>query len=335
MDTQLASLWNTAWQSLTDLAGSTAYASTVLQAFGSEQGVSPEDLEGLRQGLLAEGRLGLTLEEQAEGETLGWDPLTGVIRLEAALLAEGADPQLAQRRLVEEIGRAIDAQLNGGTGAWGQAGARTFANLLLGAATGEAAPSLSAPEAITLQDSSAQDSFTASSGSLLASDPESARLRYGLEGASATSQTVHGVVYDLSKAGAYGTLYLNSSTGQYRFQPRSDWQLNAQSSSGSDTFQLSVSDGASSTSTALVVNFSGSHEAPEQYVVIDDAAPVLTAEAQSLWEQALTNASQRLAELVSNPNRDALLNDVFGNAGTESATFEANKQALLDTISGL
>ncbi|MFN6133497.1 MAG: hypothetical protein ACK46L_11465 [Synechococcaceae cyanobacterium] len=205
---------------------------------------------------------------------------------------------------------------------------------MLGPAAGEAAPSLSSAPVIVLQDTAAQDSFAPTSGALIASDPEAARLRYGLGGASSAGLSLDGVGYDLSKAGAYGTLYLNSSTGQYRFQPKSDWTLNALSSSGSDSFQLSVSDGASSSSTTLLVSFNGSHEAPEQYVVSDDGAPALTATAQSLWEQALTNASQRLAELLTRADRDALLNEVFGRAGSDPATFEANKQALLDTISG-
>jgi hypothetical protein len=196
------------------------------------------------------------------------------------------------------------------------------------------APQLGSLSAISLTDTSAQDSFNASSGSLLASDPEGSSLSYGLEGATASSASFDGISYTLSKAGSYGTLYLNSSTGAYRFQPRSDWQLNALSSSGSESFNLSVTDGSLITSTALLVNFSGSSEAPEQYVLVDDGSPILNADAQALWEQALTNASRELSELLSDPNRDALLADVFARAGTDPAAFEANKQALLATIGG-
>ncbi|MEB3185012.1 MAG: hypothetical protein VKM97_03915, partial [Cyanobacteriota bacterium] len=195
-------------------------------------------------------------------------------------------------------------------------------------------PLLGSLSAISLTDTTAQDAFTATAGTLSASDPEGQALSYGLAGASAVSASFEGVSYDLSKAGAYGTLYLNSISGAYRFQPKSDWQLNALSASGSESFSLSVSDGSSSTSQALLVTFSGSVEAPEQYVLIDDGAPVLSAEAQALWEQSLTAASRTLAELLSRSDRDAILNDVFGNAGTDAAVFEANRQALLAAIGG-
>ena len=73
-------------------------------------------------------------------------------------------------------------------------------------------------------------------------------------------------------------------------------------------------------------------DTPVQYVVVNDGMPVLSAEAASLWDQALTQASAYLAELLTRADRDTLLNNVFGRAGTEATTFEANKQALLEAI---
>ena len=69
-----------------------------------------------------------------------------------------------------------------------------------------------------------------------------------------------------------------------------------------------------------------------QYVEVNDGLPVLSASAASLWDQALTQASAYLAELLTRADRDTLLNEVFGRAGTEATTFEANKQALLEAI---
>jgi VCBS repeat-containing protein len=197
-------------------------------------------------------------------------------------------------------------------------------------------PLLGSLAAIGLIDTAVQDAFAASSGSLSASDPEGQSLSYGLDGATDLSASggvsFAGISYNLSKAGAYGTLYLNSSTGAYRFQPRSDWSLNALSVSGSESFQLSVSDGIVTTSQALLVNFSGSAESPEQYVLVGDGAPLLSATGQALWEQALTNASRTLADLLSRADRDQLLQSVFGNAGSDPAVFDSNRQALLDTL---
>ncbi|MEB3330870.1 MAG: Ig-like domain-containing protein, partial [Synechococcaceae cyanobacterium] len=204
------------------------------------------------------------------------------------------------------------------------------------------APQLGTLAGINLIDTAAQDSFTATAannslGSLSASDPEGQALSYSLSGATALGAapaSFDGLSYDLSKAGSYGTLYLNSSTGAYRFQPRSDWQLNALSSSGTDSFELSVTDGDLTTSSTLLVNFTGSNEAPEQYVLVDDGSPVLSTDGEALWEKALTNASRYLSDLLSNPNREQLLQDVFGNAGTDPAVFAANLQELLNTIGG-
>ncbi|MEB3331123.1 MAG: Ig-like domain-containing protein, partial [Synechococcaceae cyanobacterium] len=200
------------------------------------------------------------------------------------------------------------------------------------------APLLGSLAGIDLVDTTAQDSFKASTGSLSASDPEGSSLTYGLEGGTALSATeaasFEGLSYNLYLAGNYGTLYLNSSTGAWRFQPKSDWQLNALSTSGSESFHLTVSDGSLTSSTPLLVAFSGSNEAPEQYVLVDDGAPVLSAEAQALWEQALTNASRYLSELLNRSDRDALLLQVFGNAGTDAAVFEANSQALISLMGG-
>ncbi|MCP9817134.1 hypothetical protein KBY76_10735, partial [Synechococcus sp. GreenBA-s] len=105
------------------------------------------------------------------------------------------------------------------------------------------------------------------------------------------------------------------------------------SDSGGKNFQLRVSDGISSTSQALLVTFSGSTESPEQYVLADDSAPMLSAAAEALWEQALSNASRTLAELLNRADRDQLLQEVFGKAGTDAATFAANLQALLNSLS--
>ncbi|MFZ0409638.1 MAG: hypothetical protein WAM11_16235, partial [Cyanobium sp.] len=195
-----------------------------------------------------------------------------------------------------------------------------------------AGPTLRTPDTITLTDTPGADGFSASTGSLAGSDPEGSALSYGLEGASAVTSSFEGVNYDLSKAGAYGTLYLNSSTGHYRFQPAGDFALNAISASGSESFVFTSSDGSLTSSTPLLLSFSAADDTPVQYVVVNDGLPVLSAAAASLWDQALTQASAYLAELLTRADRDTLLNDVFGRAGTEATVFEANKQALLEAI---
>ena len=86
---------------------------------------------------------------------------------------------------------------------------------------------------------------------------------------------------------------------------------------------------AEATSSSLT----SSQVAPQHYVLAGSTT-LLNAEAAVIWEQALAKASRHLANLLSDPNREALFADVFGHAGTDSATFEANKQPLLAALGG-
>ena len=84
---------------------------------------------------------------------------------------------------------------------------------------------------------------------------------------------------------------------------------------------------AESTSPSLT----SSQVAPKQYVLAGGTT-LLNTDAAAIWEQALAKASVHIVELLSRADRDTLLNEVFGRAGTEATTFEANKQALLEAI---
>src|SRR5262249_15594138 len=64
------------------------------------------------------------------------------------------------------------------------------------------------------------DTFSATSGTFGASSSgSSAPLTYGISGGTVVNTTVGGLTYNVSEAGEFGTLYLNSSTGAYTFVP--------------------------------------------------------------------------------------------------------------------
>jgi hypothetical protein len=112
-----------------------------------------------------------------------------------------------------------------------------------------------------------------------------------------------------------------------------DRRLNGASDSPGDEGQLFAAEVTGVVLTAeqrAVID--AADDTPVQYVVVNDGLPVLSAEAASLWDQALMQASAYLAELLTRADRDTLLADVFGRAGTEATMFEANKQALLEAI---
>jgi VCBS repeat-containing protein len=83
-------------------------------------------------------------------------------------------------------------------------------------------PVLAAPAAISLVDTAAAANLPAVTGTLAAGDVDAeAELTYSVAGGTTTNGpwTFGAVSYDVMATGAYGTLYLRSATGQYRFVP--------------------------------------------------------------------------------------------------------------------
>ena len=81
-------------------------------------------------------------------------------------------------------------------------------------------------------------------GTLQASDVDTdAALTYGIAGGkSCGSVVLKGVSYDVSQRGDYGTLYVNSATGDYAFVP-DDKAINGLAADTTETFTFTVSDG--------------------------------------------------------------------------------------------
>jgi VCBS repeat-containing protein len=131
--------------------------------------------------------------------------------------------------------------------AHGATGTATL-NVLIQGSTDNSAPDLTAPTAITFTDTSFNDSFTDAFGTLVATDADSGdTLTYGLTG----STDIGGGQFSLT--GAYGTLTLDSATGDYTFIAN-DAALEALTGAASDTFTVTVSDGTDSDSDTLSVN---------------------------------------------------------------------------------
>ncbi|NBX21303.1 MAG: hypothetical protein EBR58_07965, partial [Betaproteobacteria bacterium] len=113
-----------------------------------------------------------------------------------------------------------------------------------------------APATVSFVDSSALDTFAASSGSVIGSDVDAdASLSYSIAGGASSGGTV-------TKAGTYGSLALNETTGAYVFTP-SAAVINALGDTlTSETFTLNVKDsyGASATQ-AITVSITGVNDA--------------------------------------------------------------------------
>ncbi|WP_244550310.1 VCBS domain-containing protein [Bradyrhizobium sp. cf659] len=104
------------------------------------------------------------------------------------------------------------------------------------------------------------DTFTATSGTFAASSTNSGTLTFGVVGASAGNTVLNGVTYDLSKAGPYGTLYVNSTSGAYTFVPDSA-AINALTAPTTEGFVVTVSDGNTSASQTFTITLNGVNDA--------------------------------------------------------------------------
>lgn len=124
-----------------------------------------------------------------------------------------------------------------------------------------APPTLNAGLGPTEIDTSAFDFFTATSGTFLASSPNGGTtLTFGIEGGTAGSTAIDGVTYDVSRAGPYGTLYVNSTTGDYTFVPNNA-AINALTEPTTTDFLITVSDGTLSAAEPFTIAINGTNDA--------------------------------------------------------------------------
>ena len=124
-------------------------------------------------------------------------------------------------------------------------------------------PSLTVVPGPTEHDTTVFDTFTATSGILAATNPNSGTtLTYGiLGGATGGNTALGGVTYDVSETGAYGTLYLRSTTGAYTFVPNSG-AINALTTTATENFVLTVSDGTLTSQEPFTVTLNGVNDVP-------------------------------------------------------------------------
>lgn len=124
---------------------------------------------------------------------------------------------------------------------------------------GNTAPVLGAVSGVAFNDTSSDDSFTNATGALSATDADSGdTLTYSISGGSASNGLAG---YDLARTGTYGTLYLNSSNGNYAYVP-SDSAIERLSANASENFTLSVTDGSGTASQTLTASISGANDTP-------------------------------------------------------------------------
>ncbi|CAO4175715.1 VCBS domain-containing protein [Methylorubrum populi] len=174
----------------------------------------------------------------------------------------------------------------------------------------------SAAASASFADTIDNDSFTAATGRLSASDRDTGDTPvFGITGGTASTHSVTAgdstvTTYDVQKAGTYGTLYLNSASGAYTYEPN-DTAIEALKEAAQETFQFTVSDGALSNTQTYTVNLTATNDRPEF-----TSAAASASFADTIDNDSFTAATGRL----SASDRDTGDTPVFGITGGTAST---------------
>jgi VCBS repeat-containing protein len=186
-------------------------------------------------------------------------------------------------------------------------------------------------------DTAAFDHFTSTTGTFVASSANSgAILTYGINGGTSGNTELGGVTYDVSKAGPYGTLYVNSANGAYTFVPDSG-AINALTEPTTTGFTVTVSDGTLAADQTFTIAINGANDA----AVISGAATGSAVEASGLANATLGTAAAtgRLtdADVDNTPNTFTPVSSPTASAGghgTYTMTAEGVWTYTLDETDG-
>jgi VCBS repeat-containing protein len=167
-------------------------------------------------------------------------------------------------------------------------------------------------------DTTVFDVFTATTGTFLASS-NGATLTFGVSGGTAGSTVIDGATYNVSKAGPYGTLYVDSTTGAYTFVPDND-AINALVAPTTTDFTITVSDGTLSAKQPFTIAINGTNDA----AIISGATNGTAIEAGSvaniaLGAQSALSALSATGTLTSTDVDDAANTFAAVGTPTESA----------------
>ena len=119
------------------------------------------------------------------------------------------------------------------------------------------APGLAALTGFSFTDTSSDDTFSNATGTASGTERDAAdTLVYSITGGSADNGLSG---YDISQTGTYGTLYLNSSNGNYAFVPN-DSAIEGVKANVDEDFTVAVTDGTTSVSQTLTASIAGADD---------------------------------------------------------------------------
>ncbi len=184
-------------------------------------------------------------------------------------------------------------------------------------------PTFGAFLALTETDTIAFDTFSATSGTFAANTSSGAPLTFGISGGTVGSTVVGGETFDVSEAGPFGTLFVNSANGDFTFVPDDD-AINALTAPATANFTVTVSDGTLSTNQTFMIAINGTNDAA---VISGDTtgAAVEAGSDVSALSAPLTATGTLTNTDVDNPPNTftAVTSPTPGNAGYGTFTMTA------------
>ncbi|QFY59410.1 type I secretion C-terminal target domain-containing protein [Rhizobium grahamii] len=203
-------------------------------------------------------------------------------------------------------GRKSDTQESFALTVTDGSGATTSTNFVVNIDAANDKPELS-PVKLSLTDTAANDSFQSVKGTLVSTDRDTGdSAKYSIAGGWSTNYQAGGIKYDVKIDGKYGTLYLDSKSGAYLYQP-DDSAIEGRKTDTSESFTIRVTDGSNATDTAtFTVDIHGANDTPELYATLTKVTYTDTAGDDIFFARAGTLYSS---------DRDAFDHPTYGVTG--------------------
>ncbi|WP_207884386.1 VCBS domain-containing protein, partial [Pseudomonas sp. 30_B] len=179
------------------------------------------------------------------------------------------------------------------------------------------APTLDTVSNGTVTDTAGDDTYAPVTGTLHGSDSDGNTVSYKLAGSVAASGTGDSLGFDVQKGSAYGTFYLNTTSGAYKFVAN-DAAVEGLKITQAVDFTVSATDGTADSATQTIsISLKGVNDTPE-------LSANLTA--KTYIDTSVDNTFTSVTGQLTTADRDAGDSKAYtiDSAGTTSGSFDIN-----------
>ncbi|WP_371229626.1 beta strand repeat-containing protein [Pseudomonas sp. QE6] len=177
------------------------------------------------------------------------------------------------------------------------------------------APTLNTVSNADLNDTAGDDNFPNVTGTLHGSDPDGNVVSFKLAGSASTSGTGDSAGFDVQKGSAYGTFYLNTTSGAYKFVANDAAVEGLKTTQGLD-FVVSATDGTADSATqTITIHLNGVNDTPE-------LSASLTA--KTYVDTSADNTFGSVTGQLTTVDRDAGETATYAINGATTGSFDVN-----------